>query len=395
MQLLEQYFQALYDRADLLQTWRKRAWDRLQELGFPPKSKEDFKYVPLKHLVFPALASFPEQSYKAADHQILFVDGFFHSAQLTSSLVCTSLDEAMRTYGLFLQNRFARSLKDETDPFAVMNGALHGRGAFLYVPPDTHIDIPIEIHHRITSSQMGLANLQIFLGKGASLKLMQTVSEEVSSTFSNIRIDVALDEGASLFFGDRTKLSESSIFFQTFRSTLKKRSDLHFLSLNEGAKIFRSSLKVQLLEEESAAKMQGLWNLEQEKESHTHIIIEHLAPLCTSRQHFKGILKDKSRSSFEGKIFVAPVAQKTEAYQLNNNLLLSEHAIARTKPNLEIFADDVKASHGATISQLQEEELFYLRSRGISKETSDEMLTEGFVQEILQSAPASLQGAFQ
>lgn len=396
MQLLEQYFQALSDPKDLLQSWRKKAWDRFQELGLPRPKQEAFQYVPLHLLVFPKIALRPGkvQIRSAYPDRILFVDGFFQDALLPAPLVCKPLDAAMRTYGIFLQNRFTRSLKEETDPFSALNGALHGSGAFLYVPPGIRIEQPIEIHHLFSSAQMALPNLQIFLGKGASLNLIQRSSHEDHSTFGNVRIDASLDEGASLFFGEKQQYPEPSIHFQTFRCTLKRDSRLHYLSLSSGAKLARSSIKVQLLEENSSALLQGLWRLDRQLQSHTHILVEHAAPHCQSRQHFKGVLKDRSRSSFEGKITVRPAAQKTQAYQLNNNLLLSDDASANAKPNLEIFADDVKASHGATIAQLQEEELFYLRSRGLKLDEAKEILTEGFCDELLQAAPGFFKDCF-
>lgn len=390
MQLLEQYVQTLFESQDLLQTWRKRAWDRFQEIGLPKFKQEAFQYVPLQHLAFPKAASAPiaiPQCPANYAHRIFFVDGFFQSASLPSSLICQPLNGAMKTYGIFLQNRFLRLLKEESDPFSALNGALHGCGAFLYVPPNVVIEEPIEIHHLFTSSSMGSPHLQVFLGKGSSVQLMQRASHEEALSFGNIRIDVSLDEGASLFLGDDQRWPKDSVHFQTIRSTLKRDSNFHFLSLSSGAKLSRSSIKVQLLEENSSALMQGLWRLDQELQSHTHIVVEHLAPHCRSRQHFKGVLKGQSRSSFEGKIFVAPQAQKTEAYQLNNNLLLSDEASANAKPNLEVFADDVKASHGATIAQLQEEELFYLCSRGLKREDAKEILTRGFCDEILAAAP--------
>ena len=117
------------------------------------------------------------------------------------------------------------------------------------------------------------------------------------------------------------------------------------------------------------------------------MFVEHAAPHARSLQKFKGVLKDTAQSSFEGKIFVRPEAQKTEAYQLNHNLLLSEGAIAHAKPNLEIFADDVKASHGATFAQVDEEQLFYLKSRGISAEVASQLLIGGFMQEMIDQIP--------
>lgn len=392
MQLLEQGFEALSDPKDLLQNWRKRAWDRFQELGLPHQAQEAFQYVPLQYLVFPKIASRPDKAQirTAYPYRLVFADGFFQDAHLPPSLVCRPLDDAMRTYGIALQGRFSRSLKEEMDPIAALNGALHGRGAFLYVPPNIRIEEPIEVHHLFTSSQMATASLQVFLGKGASLNLIQRSSHQDDASFGNVLFDASLDEGSSLFFGDQQQLPEHSVHFQAFRCVLKRDSRLHFLSISSGAKLSRSSIKVQLLEENATALLQGLWKLDRELQSHTHITVEHAAPHCQSRQHFKGVLKGRSRSSFEGKIMVRSAAQKTEAYQLNNNLLLSDEAAAFTKPNLEIFADDVKATHGATIAQLAQEELFYLRSRGLNPGEAKAILTKGFCAEILQSAPSFL-----
>ena len=123
--------------------------------------------------------------------------------------------------------------------------------------------------------------------------------------------------------------------------------------------------------------------LDEKQEAHTHVLVDHQAPSCQSNQFFKGVLTDLARSSFEGKIYVRREAQKTMAYQLNRNLLLSERANADSKPNLEIFADDVKASHGATIGQLDEEQLFYLRTRGYSQEEARNILVYAYVKEVL------------
>jgi Fe-S cluster assembly protein SufD len=145
----------------------------------------------------------------------------------------------------------------------------------------------------------------------------------------------------------------------------------------------RHSFRVQLAEE-CEALLQGVTSLHEKKESHIYGVVEHLEPSARSRQHFKALLQGDSISSFEGKIFVAPEAQKTESYQLSNNLLLSDTCKAYAKPNLEIFADDVKASHGATFSQCDPESLFYLRARGLSEEEAKLLLQRSFIQELAE-----------
>jgi Fe-S cluster assembly protein SufD len=168
---------------------------------------------------------------------------------------------------------------------------------------------------------------------------------------------------------------------------LKKESKLHSYFATFGSPGFRRDYSVALLGERSEAHLKGLTALGGKAESHIHVHMDHIAPLCQSRQFFKNVLIEKGRSSFTGKIYVRRPAQKTEAYQLNKNLLLSDLATANTKPNLEIFADDVKASHGATVAQLDEDQLFYLRTRGIPCSEAKGLLTMGFCQEILEDIP--------
>jgi Fe-S cluster assembly protein SufD len=386
VQLLEEYFENIFDPKESLQAWRRKAWDRFLELGLPRPKQEAFQYLTLEKLQIPQPALPPQDSCPANPNSLLFIDGFFQSANLPQPLICLKLDAAMLVYGVFLQNRLSRSLKEEIDPIAAMNGVFQGKGAFLYVPPGTVLEEPIEIHHQFTTKQMASPRIQIVLGKGASIRIVQRFSNEA---FCNSYIDANLDAGASLVFVDAQKWSSAATCFQSFRSRLKRDSRFQMISLSNGAQLARSSIKVQLLEENAEALLQGL-NVLEDLESHTHILVEHIAPYCRSRQHYKGILRGKSRSSFEGKILVRPEAQKTEAYQLHNALLLSDNAKAFAKPNLEIFADDVKASHGATVAELNAEELFYLRSRGIPLSLAEVTLANGFCNEILSAIPSGI-----
>ena len=149
-----------------------------------------------------------------------------------------------------------------------------------------------------------------------------------------------------------------------------------------------------LVEEGASVDLQGAWLLDEHQKVWNDISIRHVAPHTHSKQLFKGVLKGSAYSHFKGKIYVEASAQKTEAYQLNNNLILSDEAKAETLPSLEIFADDVKASHGATVGQIDEESLFYLRSRGLSKEDAKHALIHGFIGEIFVKLPESIRKTF-
>lgn len=376
---------------DALFMQRQRFWQRFAELGYPRPKQEAFQYLPLRKLSYPIeqaeerSAAEPEMLAGCCG-RIVFCDGYFDSSLSTLPLGCIllPLDEAMKAYGLVLQNRMARALKEEKDPFAALNGALHGRGAFLYVPPNLVLEKPIHVSSHFTSGAWMAQRLQLFLGKSAQASLIQTFSG--SGTAVEL-VDAVLDAGAKLQMADRSHLAKDAVFFRNVRASIKRDAKLSSFSYSEGAACLRRSFWAALLEENSEVHLKGLDNLFDEAEAHTYVHVEHAAPHCLSHQHFKKALHDKSRSSFEGKIYVHPQAQKTEAYQLNQNLILSSDAAAHAKPNLEIFADDVKASHGATFSQLSDEDLFYLRTRGIPIKDAKKLLFEGFCKELLDASP--------
>lgn len=394
---LQRYFEEIRGH-ELLKGMREKAWDHFLELGLPEKTDEAFRYVPLRRLYEQSLH---ETAYIPSKEEILshiypecqgsylvFVDGSYRPelsdlSSLSKKIVAQTIHDAMRSYGPFLQSRWSKALKEEPDPFAVLNLAVHPQGLFFYVPPKVVLEKPIQTLFLSSPGSFAPARLQLFL---ASQTEVQWISTIVGEGFHNTFIDVALEDGAS-FQQTEVPTSGNGWHLNYFRATLKRDSRLKYFALTSGPRITRHSLRAQIQGENADVLLQGLWDLQQNSQAHTHVLVEHATPHARSLQKFKGVLKDTAQSSFEGKIFVHPEAQKTEAYQLNHNLLLSEGAIAHAKPNLEIFADDVKASHGATFAQVDEEQLFYLKSRGISTEVASQLLIRGFMQEMIDQIP--------
>jgi Fe-S cluster assembly protein SufD len=358
---------------DPLLNYRKKGWAQFEKMGLPRPKEEAFQYVTRKWDL-PKCAE--KKELQKAFQGIVFVDGFFDetSSQIAAPLVCLQMDKAMRTYGLFLQNRFISTTAQEKDPFAALNAALFGQGVFLYIPPRAKVEL--ELLQIYTRAEMATPRIHIYLGRESELKLRQ--KSEGQSGFSNVFIDWVLDSGAKATFLDHGKGD-----IQSVRADLKR--DSSFKAVFLGANL-RTSIHLKLLEENAEANILGLADLSGTEESHIHAHVEHIAPFARSRQHFKSVVRDKSRYSFEGKIYVHSEALKTESYQLNNNLILGDEAIANAKPNLEIFADDVKASHGSTTGSLEKEELFYFRSRGLDAKEAKELLIQGFCQEITDHA---------
>lgn len=384
-------------KSDALKSFREKGWNRLSALGLPTKSHEAFRYVPLKDLyqsTFEAPASLADPALPLLEckhSHLVFVDGKFsaeHSDVSALPVTLLSLNEALRTRGSFLQQHFERSLKEENDPFALANLSVHSEGAFFYLPPDLDVSTPVQVIHLFTGAFLSAPRLHIVVGARSRLNLIETSqgNHDVAHFFLPVT-DISLDEGASFDLINAIDCPKNGWQMQSLRASLKKEARLSSLHVTTGAKAVRHNYRVQLKGENSEANLSGLWMLEQNHTAHTHATIEHEAPNTRSMQLFKGVLSDHSQSSFEGKILVRPEAQKTEAYQLNKNLILNAGAVANSKPNLEIFADDVKASHGATVSQLDQDQLFYLSTRRIALPQAKQLLVEGFCRELIDKIP--------
>lgn len=383
---------------DLLKGMREKAWDHFLELGLPEKTDEPFRYVPLRRFYElepreTVLNVTKEEVLKSIYPEcrgsyLVFVNGVYTPelsdlSGISKKIVALPIADAMRSYGPFLQSRWSKALKEETDPFAVLNLAAHPQGLFFYVPPKVVVEKPIQTLFLSSEGAFAPARLQLFLASQTEVQWISTIAGE---GLHNTLVDVALEDGASF---DQTEVPHQAKGWHLnyLRATLKRDCRLKYFALSRGSNITRHSLRAQIQGENADVLLQGLWDLQETSQVHTHVLVEHAAPHSRSLQKFKGALKGTAQSSFEGKILVRPEAQKTEAYQLNHNLLLSEGAIAHAKPNLEIFADDVKASHGATFAQVDEEQLFYLKSRGISAEEASLLLIRGYMQEMIVQIP--------
>lgn len=351
--MLEQLETAVIDQA---------AWKRFLALGLPTRQWETYRYVRLNDL------------YKQT---FAFERSVYTLNALPDGVIVLPLSEATRTYGAFLAPRLSQ---EERDPFAALNGAMCEEGLFVYVPP--RMSVKLDIDHSVTSGFVS-PRLHVFVGKEAEVVChMRHNNEQVINSFA----DFAIDENASLRLTTTLDEAEEAWHFDAVRATLKRGSRFTSYAIGNGGATTRQDYRVQLLEEGAEAALYGVAKLEERCHHHVNVLMEHKAPHCVSTQHFKTVLGGISRASFEGKIYVTRAAQKTEAYQMNNSLILSKRASANSKPNLEIFADDVKASHGSTTGQLDEEQLFYLKTRGVPLEIAKQLLVDGFCGEILDKA---------
>jgi len=369
-----------------------QAWDRFLEIGLPNQHTEVYRYVRLKELYSGSFASPKrfESSIQPLESTLVFTNGEFQASlsKPPQGLIVSPLSQAFDVYGSFLTARIQKSLKQEKDPFAALNGAYYQEGLFLYLPPKCVCHTPVRIIHYVDHNEtLVCPRIHLFMGKGSSMQLTWEQEGLLDATLVNTYIDCALEEAAALEIIQLSHLPRAAHSFWNVRATLKQHSSLKSFSVTNGSATSREDYVVHCLGQQAQAHLYGVWSLKEQRQHHVNIWMDHQEPGCTTLQKFKGTLSDTSRSSFEGKIYVHSKAQKTEAYQMNNNLVLGKRASAHSKPNLEIFADDVRASHGATIGQIDAEHLFYLQARGIPLSTAQAILIKGFSQEIIDLIP--------
>lgn len=360
-------------------------WERFCKIGLPQMTLRDLYGATFQlALGKEAIASKKEVAPSYEQNALVFVNGRYENALSTppSSVVALPLSEALRPYGAFLRSRL-QGLNEECDPFAALNAAFCQEGLFLYVPPGVDAG-SLKIFQRVqnvSALSFFSPRLHLFMGKGSKLALFfEDVSTE--NHWSNSVFDFSLDEAARLDLTTLTKGPKEGWNMQAVRASLKKESFFKSVALTNGSQMVRKDYHVVLEGEGAEVLLEGMWLLKEKRQAEVTVLIDHAAPHTRSSQKFKGVLNDHSKSRFEGKIKVRKEALKTEAYQVNRNLLLSDKAQAKTHPNLEIFADDVKASHGATVGCIDPEHLFFLKSRGLSAEDAKKLLIAGFVNEI-------------
>ncbi len=397
-------------KLDALTSLRTKSWETFQKLGLPKRKDELFKYMNLTRFYANTYAVADSKTVdekeiapyvlpECADSVIVFVNGAFQPelsklSGLPNKMVVSKLADAMRTYGPLLTNQWTRSTNDEEDPFVAINGACHSDGAFIYLPPKVNCEVPLQLLYVVDVQVPTLISprLHLLAGAQSSIKVIGTHAVLCGQGyFVNQVTEISLEDSANVNLSQvNSPTADDVYYFDAVRAFLKRDSSLRTVNLTEGSLTVRNDYRITLFGENSQACLNGVWMLKDKREAHCHVHMEHVAPNCRSNQLFKGVLHDFSHSSFNGKIVVEQLAQQTNAFQLNNNLLLSEGARAESSPNLKIYADDVKASHGATIGQLPDEELFYMRTRGLTETDAKNILVKGFCQEVIDMLPSAL-----
>ena len=387
--------------------FRKAGLALFAELGFPTLQNEDWRFTnvaPLAKLPFQPVFEAPAVSEaeikalrefafaKLTGPRLVFVNGHFSSAlstveKLPAGVKAGSLAAALTTDAVLVEKYLGRCAPTRDNAFTALNQAFFLDGAFVHVPKGLNVAAPIQLVYICSAKETGATvqprNLIVVEANSRVTIVESYITTTDAAYFTNAVTEIFAGDNAfveHLKFQDE---AQTAFHIAAIHGEFGRASNVNIHSFALGAKLSRNSIRTKLAGEGLECVLNGLYLTRDEQLADHHMVVEHAQPNCASHEYFNGILDDKSKGVFHGRILVQQIAQKTDAKQTNKNLLLSDDATADTKPQLEIYADDVKCTHGATIGQLNDESIFYLRSRGISTDTARQMLIHAFAGEII------------
>jgi Fe-S cluster assembly protein SufD len=382
---------------------------RFEELGFPSTRNEDWHFTsvaPIAEREFAPLTSATSRvsaaqlapyTFGASGwHTLVFVNGRYDAALssvagLPDGVSVLPLARAYDELPLLLEQHVGHIASIDTHTFTALNTAFINDGAVVHVGKDVEVARPIHLVYVSDENAVnGIAqprNLIVLdrFAKATVIESYVTVARGIGPYFTNTVTEATVGDGATL---THLKLQrESAQAYHVGTLDVRQARDSHLVSFSfaVGAALSRTNVYTELRGEGCGATLNGLYLGDDRQHIDHQTRIEHVAPNCYSRELYKGILDGASHGVFNGKVYVHPAAQKTDGKQTNNTLLLSEKAQIDTKPQLEIFADDVKCTHGATVGRLDETSLFYMKSRGINARAARELLTYAFAADVLET----------
>lgn len=402
--LFQHHLTAYQQAPQWLKDLQIKSFDQFLKQGLPTRKNENWRYTNLKSLSQKKLIMPQEKAQNLPQSlihfantnaiQLVFINGSFsqqHSSEFAQmkGIKISSLSEAV----IAEENKTKEFFKntEEKNTLINLNNALFTNGLLIEIGKEAKIEKPLQIFHIQTEEQesehLPLTSPRhlVIARPYSGLSIQEfSLSEPEANYFTNSVINFHLEEGAQVQHSQIQLESKNGIHIHNTKVVQEQFSKYQSLHFSFGAKILRHNLYIDLIGEEANTELYGLAAVKKQHHLDHHIEVEHRVPHTNSDQVYKAVIQDHGKSVFNGKVTVHKDAQQTSANQLNKNIILGDKADANTKPELEILADDVKCSHGATIGQIDPEELFYLQSRAIEKDTALKMLIHGFAEDVLQ-----------
>jgi Fe-S cluster assembly protein SufD len=389
-----------------LRDLRRRALDRFVSTGFPGPRLEAWKYTSVRPIVRREFSLSAETVHVDPDrvagclfpdmpcYLLVFVNGFFcdEMSEIPASLDIQPLSRVLSGDAETIRPYMADGNGDEAAAFEALNTAFMQDGAFIRIERDASLDRPVHLLFLSDDGQErpSMTHIRNFIiaEPGSRATIIESYAGDESVTrFMTAVTDVMVEENAGI---EHYRLQEEGLkSFHIGAIRVRQAGDSSYLSHNIslGAALARTDIRAEFTAGGADCSLNGLYVVGGRQHSDQHTRIDHAVPACTSREFYRGVVDGQGHAVFNGKLVVHDGAEKTDASQTNHNLLLSADAEVDTKPELEIYADDVRCTHGATIGQLDDESVFYLRSRGIGEELARSILTFAFADDVIRRMP--------
>ncbi len=365
--------------------WRFTNVSPILKAGFLPATKNDSSEKTLKGKIKTGFYSGLEA------HKVVFVNGFFNEQfsdikKLPENVFIGSLKKASEEIPEIVKKYYGKTLVNQ-NAFELLNESFASDGLFIYIPKNVILELPVEVvfvADNAGGKMISPRNL-IVAEENSEVNIFTDYSSSVAETyFTNSITEIFGDKNAHITFLEVQAENNDSYRIGTTKMQLKDSASLNHFVLTQSGKLVRNNLNAELDGENIEAHFYGFYIVKEKRHIDNHTFIDHAKPNCFSNEIYKGILEDEAKAVFGGRILVRKDSQKTNAFQSNKTILLSDKARIDTKPQLEIYADDVKCTHGATVGQLDKEALFYIISRGISPEAARSMLIKAFANDFLE-----------
>jgi len=384
---------------------RRDSTSKFETTSFPSKNDEEWKYTNIspilkKEFIPSPLVDTPVSKLMDLDkylipeldvHLLVFINGIFNEdlssvEQVEDGIIIDSFYNQATNNPDFLHKNLMKKESLENS-FNLLNNSFMYDGYIIYVPKNKIVQKPVHILN-VAAHSDSLPLIQprnlIVAEENAQVKIInEFIGPDRSEYFTNIVTEISVDQNANVTFYKIQNESNSAYHIDKTDIIQNESSVFNHFSLSFGGRIVRNDINTKLDGENIELHLYGLYLGNEEQHIDHHTFIDHAKPNCESNELYKGILDDKARGVFSGKIFVNQIAQKTNAFQSNKSVLLSDEASVDAKPQLEIYADDVKCSHGATVGKLDEQAYFYIRSRGVPEDSARSMLIRAFVDDVV------------
>lgn len=380
---------------------REQAIESFSRLGFPNRKSEEYKYINVDLILKDGFAAPGDKTitYEQIGHLLFlknaitvviengrFIPELSATADLPKGLTICSIAEASEKHTSVFESNYSKVVDINADPFIALNTAMAGDGVFIHVEKNTIIEIPIHVIHVSAANRNSIIHPRnlITVEDNAQAKIIESFEtiEATAKTFNNALTEIIINTSAIV---DHYKIQDErdwGYLVNTTHAIQKQYSVFTTHTFTLSGSLVRNNLNIILDAEDIESHLNGLYLTKGHQIVDNHTLVDHRMPNCNSNELYKGIIDDKSSATFNGKIFVRKDAQKTNAFQSNKNILLSDDGTINTKPQLEIYADDVKCSHGTSTGKLDAEKVFYLRARGLSEASAKKLLMHAFASEV-------------